>query len=254
MLQGKRLTFDEESRALYDAVAPRHTEAEFAGRPRKLEARLPGDGPLIERYEAFKQATSSSRATRLDQVFQAAIAPAATRTPSTSSCPPGESFTVEYVTGQVVERLQLVSGQLPQPDPGEHRPADLHRSRHRPGVSRGLSRPSRLQRAAREAPRARPRLDGVHGLSAVLAAVADCRRDGQLRHRGGVLRRPSGWRSSATCCSRWPGSTRRARRSTTRCWRWSISCRYAGNEAARRYLDGQIDAQGGGRLAGRNTR
>jgi len=30
-----------------------------------------------------------------------------------------------------VERLQLVSGQLPQPDPGEHRPADLHRSRDR---------------------------------------------------------------------------------------------------------------------------
>ncbi len=29
MLQGKRLTFDEESRALYDAVAPTQTEAEF---------------------------------------------------------------------------------------------------------------------------------------------------------------------------------------------------------------------------------
>ena len=33
MLQGKRFTFDEESQALYDAVAPTHTEAEFAGRP-----------------------------------------------------------------------------------------------------------------------------------------------------------------------------------------------------------------------------
>ena len=31
MLQGKRLTFDEESQALYDAVAPHHTEQEFAG-------------------------------------------------------------------------------------------------------------------------------------------------------------------------------------------------------------------------------
>ena len=29
MLQGKRLTFDEESMALYDAVAPTQTEAEF---------------------------------------------------------------------------------------------------------------------------------------------------------------------------------------------------------------------------------
>ena len=31
-------------------------------------------------------------------------------------------------------------------------------------------------------------------------------------------------------------------RSTTRCRRWSISSSYAGNEAARRYLNGEIDA------------
>src|SRR5690606_25094256 len=30
MLQGARFSFDEESKALYDAVAPRHTEEEFA--------------------------------------------------------------------------------------------------------------------------------------------------------------------------------------------------------------------------------
>ena len=77
---------------------------------------------------------------------------------------------------QVVERLQLVPGRLPQPDPGQHRPADLHRPRDRSRLPRGLSRPSRLQRAAREAPGEGSRLDRVHGLPAVLAAVADRRR------------------------------------------------------------------------------
>ena len=48
-------------------------------------------------------------------------------------------------------------------------------------------------------------------------------------------------RSSATCCFRPPAWTRRRRRSTTRCRRSSISLSYAGNEAARRYLNGEID-------------
>ena len=55
MLQGKTLTFDEESRALYDAVAPTHTEAEFQAVLEQLEARLPGEGSLIERYDRYKQ-------------------------------------------------------------------------------------------------------------------------------------------------------------------------------------------------------
>ena len=90
--------------------------------------------------------------------------------------------------GQAVERLQLVPGQLRQPHRGQHRPAGLHRPRHRSGVSRGLSRAPRLQRAARTAPGQAARLGRVLGLSAVLAAVADRRRHRQLRHPGGVQR------------------------------------------------------------------
>src|SRR5687768_8723992 len=41
MLQGQRLTFDQESLALYDAVAPRQTEAHFKTTLAKLEAKLP---------------------------------------------------------------------------------------------------------------------------------------------------------------------------------------------------------------------
>ncbi len=57
MLQGKRLTFDEESQALYDAVAPRHTEAEFAGVLAKLERQASRRRARSSaRYEQFKRA------------------------------------------------------------------------------------------------------------------------------------------------------------------------------------------------------
>src|SRR5436190_2134741 len=49
MLNGTRLDFDEESKALYDAVAPVHTEAEFAAVLTELDRRLPGAGPLQQR-------------------------------------------------------------------------------------------------------------------------------------------------------------------------------------------------------------
>src|SRR5262245_42876234 len=54
MLAGVRLDFDAESEALYDAVAPTHTEAEFAEILAQLERRLPGRGPLLERYQTFR--------------------------------------------------------------------------------------------------------------------------------------------------------------------------------------------------------
>ena len=98
---------------------------------------------------------------------------------------------------QELERLQLVPGQLPQPDPGQHRSADPRGPRRRSGVSRRLSRPSRLQRAARAAPRARARLARVLGLRALLAAVAHRRGHRQLRRRRGVSRRRASASSSA---------------------------------------------------------
>ena len=99
MLSGKRLSFDEESRALYDAVAPAHAEEYFLGLQRELEKELPGSGPLIERYEAFRNRVLIPR-DRLDAVFQAAITACRERTLREIELPPGESFTVEYVTGK----------------------------------------------------------------------------------------------------------------------------------------------------------
>jgi hypothetical protein len=99
MLQGRKLTFDQESQALYDAVAPRHSEAEFASVITQLERLLPGDGPLINRYERFKTDFAVARE-RVDHVFQAAIRGCRDRTRQYIDLPAGESFTVEYVTGK----------------------------------------------------------------------------------------------------------------------------------------------------------
>jgi len=99
MLQGKRFTFDQESQALYDAVAPTHDEGEFSATIKQLESRLPGSGPLIARYEKFKEAFVVPRE-KLDAVFQAAIRGCRDRTLQHIALPPNESFTVEYVTGK----------------------------------------------------------------------------------------------------------------------------------------------------------
>ena len=72
MLAGERKTFDEESQALYDAVSPKQNEADLEKILVQLEKLLPGDGPLIGRYDRFKQQFVIPR-DKLDRVFQAAI-------------------------------------------------------------------------------------------------------------------------------------------------------------------------------------
>jgi hypothetical protein len=99
LLQGERLSFDEESRALYDAVAPTLPESHFQEILDRLEKRFPGSGPLVERYEAFRRAFVIPRA-RLDDVFQKAIRACAERTRQHIALPPEEKFTVEYVTNK----------------------------------------------------------------------------------------------------------------------------------------------------------
>ena len=102
MLGGKRLSFDEESRQLYDAVAPVNTEEHFRQVRNELDRALPGRGgsaTLLERYEAFRKDFTIPR-DRVDGVFRAAIAECRDRTIRHIPLPPVESFTVEDVTGK----------------------------------------------------------------------------------------------------------------------------------------------------------
>jgi hypothetical protein len=99
ILRGERLPFDAESAALYDAVAPTHTEADLEVPLAALAQRLPGSGTLLERYEAFRGAFEIPK-DRLPAVFAAAIDACRARTLEHIALPDGESFTLEYVTGK----------------------------------------------------------------------------------------------------------------------------------------------------------
>lgn len=95
-LEGKRLSFDEESRVLYDAVAPSHPESHYQALLAQLDRALPGTGPVAERYAAWRQDFVIPRE-RLDTVFSAAIAACRERTRGHLELPAEESFRVEYV-------------------------------------------------------------------------------------------------------------------------------------------------------------
>ncbi len=99
MLAGKQLSFDEESKALYDAVAPTHTEAELEAMVAEMADLLPGDGPLVDRFETYRDGFVIA-ADKVDQVFAVAIDACRERTKAHLELPAGESFEVETVTGK----------------------------------------------------------------------------------------------------------------------------------------------------------
>ena len=97
LLEGEQLKFDDESRALYDAVAPIDADSDFEKIVSELEAKIPGSGPISARYEEWRKAFIIPKET-LDAVFQLAIKACRERTAAHIQLPPNESFTVEYVT------------------------------------------------------------------------------------------------------------------------------------------------------------
>jgi hypothetical protein len=99
ILKGEHLKFDEESQALYDAVAPKFSDSHFQEILAKLEPKLPGEGLLLQRYENWRRAFVIPK-DKLDTVFQLAIKACRERTLAHIELPPGENFTVEYVTNK----------------------------------------------------------------------------------------------------------------------------------------------------------
>jgi hypothetical protein len=111
MLKGEKLKFDDESRALYDAVAPTFKDSHFEEIIRQLDAKIPGTNgqsgsgasrtgtPLWERYENWRKPFVIPKE-KLDAVFQLAIKECRARTLAHVALPPKESFTVEYVTNK----------------------------------------------------------------------------------------------------------------------------------------------------------
>ncbi len=98
LVGGKKMTFDEESKALYDAVAEPADMASLDAALVELEALIPGEGDLSSRVDAYR-ADFAIPKDRINVVFTRAIEEARSRTLPHIPLPEGESFDKEYVTG-----------------------------------------------------------------------------------------------------------------------------------------------------------
>jgi hypothetical protein len=99
ILQGKKLSFDEEAQALYDATPPTYPEEHFKRIVKELDSLLPGQGAIPPRYDKYKSAFIIPKE-KLDDVFQAAVRESRARTKRHIPLPDQENFVIEYVTGK----------------------------------------------------------------------------------------------------------------------------------------------------------
>lgn len=99
MLRGGTFSFDDESRALYDAEAPVHDEKYFKNILTELDKELPGSGDIMTRFNEYRNNFIIPR-DKLDTVFTAAINECRRITLRHIKLPSNESFHVEYVTGK----------------------------------------------------------------------------------------------------------------------------------------------------------
>ena len=140
MLSGTKLPFDQESKALYDAVAPTYPAAHFDAVLKELDALVPGPGALADRVEAFRQQFVIPPA-KLERVFRRAIAECRARTTAAhGAAARARSFTVEYVTNKPWSGYNWYQGNYHSLIQVNTELPIYHRSRDRSRVPRGLSR------------------------------------------------------------------------------------------------------------------
>lgn len=97
MLAGGEFTFDEEAKNLYDAEVPKYSAEHFQSVISKLDSLLPGNSSLTERVNSFKEDFVIPKE-KLDTVFRAAINEARVRTQRFINLPKNENFNLSYVT------------------------------------------------------------------------------------------------------------------------------------------------------------
>lgn len=97
LLSGIRMSFDEESRALFGAVAPHLAEDSLRPVLARIDSLLPGEGTPAERLGALK-ARLAIPPERVDTVLKAALGACRAETRRHLPLPAGEGVEIEYVT------------------------------------------------------------------------------------------------------------------------------------------------------------
>ncbi|HNP19281.1 MAG TPA: hypothetical protein PKL31_12650 [Fulvivirga sp.] len=96
MMSGKIYSFDEEAKLLYDTEPPHYSAAHFDSLLSNLEAVLSGEGDLSTRYNEYANQFIIPK-DKLDTVFRLAINEARKRTNLHYNLPTNENFVLEYV-------------------------------------------------------------------------------------------------------------------------------------------------------------
>ncbi len=97
MAQGNIYPFDEETRLLYDAIAPQYDVREFDRVVSEIGQLLPGSGSVASRVDAFRESLAIPK-DKLQTVFDAAISECRKRTLAHYELPEEENFRLEFVT------------------------------------------------------------------------------------------------------------------------------------------------------------
>ncbi len=96
MMGGEKYSFDEEAKLLYDAEPPTHSQDYFDSLLAGLDKVLPGTGSVSDRYTTYASDFIIPKE-KLDDVFQTAITEARKRTDAEFQLPENENFVLEYV-------------------------------------------------------------------------------------------------------------------------------------------------------------
>ncbi|MDH3374559.1 MAG: hypothetical protein OEM85_14430, partial [Gammaproteobacteria bacterium] len=96
---GLELSFDEESRLIYGFVAPSYPVEHYAKALEQLDAMLPGDGPTHERYREYRQQYRIPD-DKVEAIVRAGIDACREQTRQHIALPKGENFTLEFVRGE----------------------------------------------------------------------------------------------------------------------------------------------------------
>jgi hypothetical protein len=98
-LAGEEIPYEDEVERCY-GVRPEWTpEESFEAAHRELDELLPGDGPLAERYQAWREG-DALEGDAIANVFQAVVEDFRSRTESLFELPEGESVEVDYVADE----------------------------------------------------------------------------------------------------------------------------------------------------------
>lgn len=99
MMAGERLSFADEAKGLFGISPELQPLASYDAVLARIEALVPGPGPLSARVEAF-QNRFTIPAAKLKPVFDAAIAECKARTLQHIALPKSEKFDMKFVTGK----------------------------------------------------------------------------------------------------------------------------------------------------------